>query len=467
MSDISISSLHSTAKMTSSSTDFIISCSKHTNENQVIVEFPGSTVFTFHAQWLHDACRTDGPSRNADTAWCQSPSTAHAEKVHVFGHGIGQTLNVTWDNGKTSEFPGPWLRVMAPVVAKFQGSPSLLDHPSLTDNGWLVDTLKIPEISFVDIFPENQTPELLDDARLRVMDRVVGTRGPGIIKVVGLPAPDIEQEKGTKNNLVTRILKQLFGSTWIHPRRGADTTFNVSSHNDPLNRAELPNYDTNKLLLPHTDQTMYDYPAQVMGFYGLEGESENTWVSAPAVLQTLKDEDPHLFAELIRKAPMTVGRVTRIYGEPLYQGTVGSAIITESGFPDKFKRARWHPNNIGFLIAPFDEFTEARRAHQKFQEIMRRDTHQLKMLFKPGDMYIWDNWRLLHGRERVLEVPRTGVGQTVSEQVVADLYRDIQIRRLKRHIDEKWLVHLPTPQLCEMARIVEARSGKMSQTISA
>ena len=203
---------------------------------------------------------------------------------------------------------------------------------------------------------------------------------------------------------------------------------------------------------------MYDIPVQIMGFYGLEGKSENTWVSAPAVLKTLKDEDPHLFTELVRKAPMTVGRVTRIYREPLYQGTVGSAIITESGFPDKFKRVRWHPNNIGFLTAPFDEFKEARLAHQKFQQIMRRDTHQLKLVLKPGDMYIWDNFRLLHGRERVLEVPRTGVGQTVSEQVVADLYRDIRIRRLTRYVAEKWLVHLPATQLREMARMVETGS---------
>lgn len=441
--------------MTFNTTDLIISCSKCTNENKVTVEFSDGT-FAFHAQWLHDACRTDGPSRNADTAFCQSTSTAHAEKVQVSGHGIYQTLNITWDNVKTSEFPGTWLRVMAPVVANFQGSLSL-NQPPFPD-GWLVDTLKIPEISYGDIFPKNPTHELLDDVRLRVMDAVVGTEDPGIIKVIGLPAPNIEQERGHKNNLITLILKQLFRSIWVHPRRGADQTFNVSSHSDDLNRAELPNYDTNKLLLPHSDQTMYDQPAQIMAFYGLEGKSENTWVSALAVLKTLKDEDPHLFAELVHKAPMTVGRVTRIYGDPLYQGTVGSAIITDSGFPDKFKRVRWHPNNIGFLIAPYDEFKDARLAHQKFQEIMRRDTHQLKIVFKPGDMYIWDNFRLLHGRERVLEVPRTGVGQTVSEQVVADMYRDIRIRRLRRHIDEKWLVHLPAPQLREMAKIVEAGS---------
>ncbi|MCJ1436044.1 hypothetical protein MMC27_005422 [Xylographa pallens] len=443
--------------MTSSFPDLLVSCSKSKNKDQVTTEFSDGT-FIFHSQWLHDACRTDGPSRNIDTAFCQSTSTSYAAKVQISGHGIDQALNVTWDSGKTSKFPSTWLRAIAPVVASSKNHPSL-DQPPLPD-GWLVATLKIPEISYRDIFPKDASPELRDDIRLRVMDAVIGTGDPGIIKVVDLPAPNIEQERGTRSNIVTSIVKQLFGSTWVHPRRDADTTFNVSSHSDDLNRAELPNYDTNQSLLPHTDHAMYDQPIQIMGFYGLEGKSENTWVSAPAVLKTLRDEDPRLFAELVHKAPMTVGRVTRIYGEPLYQGTVGSAIITESGFPDRFKRVRWHPNNIGFLTAPYNEFKEARLAHQKFQEIMRRDTHQLKLVLKPGDMYIWDNFRLLHGRERVLEVPRTGVGQTVSEQVVADMYRDIRIRRLKRYVDEKWLVHLPASQLREMAKIVETGLGR-------
>lgn len=30
---------------------------------------------------------------------------------------------------------------------------------------------------------------------------------------------------------------------------------------------------------------------------------------------------------------------------------------------------------------------------------MRGDTHQLQVVFKTGDLYIWDNSRLLHGQE--------------------------------------------------------------------
>lgn len=93
----------------------------------------------------------------------------------------------------------------------------------------------------------------------------------------------------------------------------------------------------------------------------------------------------------------------------------------------------------------------------KFQEIVRRDTHQLKLVFKPGDIYVWDNFRLLHGRERVLEDPRTVVGQTVPEQVVQDRYRALLVDRLKEYVDEKWLVHVPMKQLREMLRLLKGR----------
>ena len=73
---------------------------------------------------------------------------------------------------------------------------------------------------------------------------------------------------------------------------------------------------------------------------------------------------------------------------------------------------------------------------------------------QPGDLYIWDNFRVLHGRERVLGLPRTSVGQTVPEQVVADRYRVLKMAKLKDFIDERWLVHTPLQQLHEMVRLV-------------
>lgn len=330
-------------------------------------------------------------------------------------------LDVTWDDGLSSKFSVPWLRVMAPLVARAD-SPQLARKQNVA-KGWLVETLNIPEISYHDLFREGMTQEQLDATILSVLDKILSPSSSGIVKVVDLPAPNIDDEKSHINNLNTLVLKRLFGSVFVHPIRGTDQTFNVSSQDHDATRKEgLANYDTTKLLLPHTDHAFYDNPIQVQGFYCLEGESENTWVSVLACLETLKSESPESFEHLC-KSPMAVGRVSRFYGEPLYQATVDTPVTTQPGFPDRFKRIRWHPNLTGSLLAPYDDYKEARLAHGRFQEIVRRDTHQLKILFKPGDLYVWDNFRLLHGREKVLRNPRTGVGQTVPEQVVHDRYR--------------------------------------------
>lgn len=172
-----------------------------------------------------------------------------------------------------------------------------------------------------------------------------------------------------------------------------------------------------------------------------------------ACLESLKIESPGSYDHLC-KVPMAVGRISRFYGDPLYQATIDTAITTEPGFPDHVKRVRWHPNLTGSLLAPYDKYKEARLDHQKFQEITRRDTHQLKLIFQPGDLYVWDNFCLLHGREKVVENLRTGVGQTVPEQVVHDRYRALTVGLLKGLVGGEWLVHMPMTQLRELMRIV-------------
>ncbi|MCJ1392893.1 hypothetical protein MMC18_005765 [Xylographa bjoerkii] len=433
--------------------DILLSCKKCTNGNKVTVEFSDAT-FTFHAQWLHDSRCDDGPSKNATTAICEQPlSTVRVKTVQTSGLGIHMTLDVSWDDGLESKFPASWLRVMASLVAR-------IDQPARKHsipNGWLVDTLKIPEISYKELFREGLTQEQLDDVTVNVLDKVLGASSsePGIVKIIDLPDPNLENERNHRDNLVTEVLKRLFRSVFMHPIRGSDQTFNVSSHSDDARRAVgVPNYDTSQALLPHSDHAFYDNPIQVEGFYCLEGESENTWVSVFAALTSLREVSPQSY-EYLCKTPMAFGRVSRFYGDPLYQATVDTAVSMQPG-SDQVKRVRWHPNLTGSLLAPYDDYKEARLAHQKFQEILRRDTHQLKLIFKPGDLYVWDNFRVLHGRERVFKVPRTGVGQTVPEQVVHDRYRDLHINMLKKYgINEDWLIHMPMPQLREMLKLMK------------
>ena len=81
-----------------------------------------------------------------------------------------------------------------------------------------------------------------------------------------------------------------------------------------------------------------------------------------------------------------------------------------------------------------------------------RPSIKLEVLMKPGDLYLWNNFRVLHGRQNVIETPRTTVGQTVSEEVVMNRYREIKIKNIKT-LDDSWLAHTPTDVLNDIINI--------------
>ena len=321
--------------------------------------------------------------------------------------------------------------------------------------GWLAHELAIPEVLYGDLFPQISVLGDLNAVKERILDAVLLESALGIVKVVGLPDSDVESERKRENTIVTKVLKELCGSVYYHPRRGADKSFKVtSSYADEMKPGEaLPNYNTKKVLLPHTDHSHYTHPARIQGLYALEGESENVFVSCFATLGTLKKETPHLYTPFC-KSPMSIGRVAHFYKPSMYQATTDTAVTMHPGYPDKIKRFKWHPHLTGSLQTSYDDLKEARVAHRTFQEIMSRDTHLFRLVMKPGDLFIWDNFRILHGRNRVLEVPRTVVGQTVPEQVVADQYRAVKMAKLRGFIEDKWLVHTPMDQLHEMVKLV-------------
>ena len=429
---------------------FILGCETQ-DEKYLIVKFFNGT-FTFHTQWLFDAKCDKSVSRSAVTAYARAAADTRITKTHIFGHGIQTKLEIQWKDRTTSIFPALWLQAMVSVVAtpnNVETEGSVLIPP-----GWLAQDLQVPTIDYAEVFAENE--ETCEATATRILDELMGETTAGIVRITGLPSPDMQSERdASSNNLVTHVLKRICGGVFQHPRRAADTTFNVASHHkEGLTRATtLVNYDTSQILLTHCDHAHYQHQAHVQGLYGLEGESENTFVSAMAALRTMREESPALFDQLIR-APMTVGRAAHYYDPPLYQGTVDTPVTMYPG-TSRVKKVRWHPHLTGSLVTPFETFEVSRLAHQKFQEILRRDSHLLRVNLRPGDLYIWNNFTILHGRERVLEIPRTSVGQTAPEQTVADRYRQLKIRQLGEHVEEKWLIHVPTPQLCQMIELVQ------------
>lgn len=54
----------------------------------------------------------------------------------------------------------------------------------------------------------------------------------------------------------------------------------------------------------------------------------------------------------------------------------------------------------------------------------------------------------------------------VPEQVIAGMYRDqVQVKNLRKYINEEWLAHVLAPQPHEMARLIQSRTDAESLII--
>ena len=76
----------------------------------------------------------------------------------------------------------------------YSDSPQLARMESVTKR-WLVETLVIPEISYYRLFDGALRQEQLNATILSVLDNFLCPSAPGIVKVIDLPAPNIEDEK--------------------------------------------------------------------------------------------------------------------------------------------------------------------------------------------------------------------------------------------------------------------------------
>jgi trimethyllysine dioxygenase len=439
----------------------IRNCIVSPSKDTLTVAFYNATV-VFHAQWLHDARCDIGSERRAPQVFCEQPSVVRIQSVRVSSSGVKTTVDVTWDHGSTTPFPAVWLQLLAPLVAKqLEPVTEVAEKPAIC-KGWLANELVIPELSYQKIAGEDLSTEEFLATKAWILDTLLLEGSPGIIKIAHLPEVDTYTESTQVGNLLTDILKLLFGAVFQHSMRPPDATFKIASyyHESTSRIRELPNYDTSEILLPHADHSHYDNPVRVQGLHAVQGHSENTFIDAFAALSTLREEDLDLY-EALCTAPYILGRVAQFYSPALYQTTVDTAVRMMPGYPEKIKCIRWHPHLAGYLLNSYEDYEKARRAHCKFQEIVRRDSHQVKLKFNPGDMYIWDNFRLLHGREKIFSTPRMAVGQTVIEQVVNDQYRVKQMEFLNQFIGEHWLVQTPTWQLDNLIKLVkEATANK-------
>ncbi|KAI1466295.1 Trimethyllysine dioxygenase [Daldinia caldariorum] len=174
---------------------------------------------------------------------------------------------------------------------------------------------------------------------------------------------------------------------------------------------------TNIALGAHTDTTYFTDPAGLQAFHLLSHTDPGSETSPGANLggQSLLVDGFHA-ADILRKEDPKSFQVLSQVKLPWHaSGNKGITISPDKLYPvleldeatGKMHRVRWNNDDRG--VVPFDsEHSPAEwyKAARKWHDILRRESIEYWFQLKPGNLLVFDNWRVLHGRSAFTGVRR-------------------------------------------------------------
>jgi gamma-butyrobetaine dioxygenase len=329
------------------------------DERVLRVTWNDGTVSRYHYLWLRDNCpQLVHPStghRIADTA--SIPEGCHPSQVQVVD---ASSVRVTWrHDGHVSTFAGAWLR-------DHDYSNGMRAHrpaPVLWDG------------SMIDEIPRGRYPETSDDpaARLRWL---AGFAEYGLALMTEVPCrPGAVIE-------VAETFGEVRSTSW-------GRVFDVRSMKDANSLAY-----TSLPLPAHTDEGYRDPAPTVQLQHVLSADvngGASTLVDGYKVAADLRGDRPDMFTALASTT------LHFRYADPSSELECHSPVI--DCFPDGEVRAiRFSNHSVTPFLLPFDEMESFYAAYRTFGAMRESERYQLRLQLGPGDLYMVDNRRVLHGR---------------------------------------------------------------------
>ncbi|KAG6054003.1 hypothetical protein E4U17_004159 [Claviceps sp. LM77 group G4] len=163
---------------------------------------------------------------------------------------------------------------------------------------------------------------------------------------------------------------------------------------------------TNQALAAHTDTTYFTDPVGLQAFHLLSHTPPpNKTGEEEALLggQSLLVDGFHACAIMKRKHPAEYELLREVRIPWHASGNSDVAITPDRAYPvvegppHRVHRIRWNNDDRGYvpMDAPVDKWYDAAR---KWDEILRHPSNVFWFQLKPGQILIFDNWRILHGR---------------------------------------------------------------------
>ena len=321
--------------------------------SELVVRWPGGEELRRRTIWLRDNCSCPGCAhpgtgeRLLDTA--QLPGRPAAESVRA----DGAEIEVVWSDGHVSRYSAD--------VFQRRGRP-----PSRR-------TLWGSELA--DRLPEARHEDLVTrDSTLREWLSAVDELGFAIAR--GAPASEGE---------VLRFV-ELFGHV---KETNYGRLFDVRSVVNPNNLAY-----TGLALGPHTDNPYRDPPPTLQLLHCISSSAaggESTLVDGLAVAEALRARSPEGF-ELLTRHPVTFrfrDAATELEAE---------APVLELDLHGDVRWIRYSTRAVRAFDLPEDAVEPYYDAYRAFGRMLADPAFQISFKLDPGDLFIVDNRRVLHGR---------------------------------------------------------------------
>jgi gamma-butyrobetaine dioxygenase len=315
-------------------------------------------VSRFHHLWLRDNCPqlADAATghRIVDTA--SIPADCRPAAVEVVD---ADTLCITWSDSHVSTYRGEWL------AAHDYSNGARASRPAPV----LWDATAAHEI------PRAAYPDVVADAACRAEFLAGFVRfGVGLLSDVPC-APGTVLEVGA-------LFGEVRTTSW-------GQVFDVRARVEANSLAY-----TNLPLVAHTDEAYRDPVPTVQLQHVLQADAAggaSTLVDGFRLAEDLRRDDPDAFARLATT-------VLRFWFADSVSELVCDAPVIDCHPDGEVRAIRFSNHSAAPFLLPFEEMEPFYAAYRAFGAMREQPRYQVHLPMGPGDLYMVDNRRVLHGR---------------------------------------------------------------------